>query len=58
MIHLKKQSSRAAFLWPSCYFKTRPPLCALGTSFCTVLEGHDLMTYEVIAILLIVHLLL
>ena len=33
------------FLRPSCYFKTRPPSCALGTSFYTVLEGRDLMTY-------------
>ena len=33
------------FLWPSCYIKTRPPSCALGTSFYTVLEGRDLMTY-------------
>ena len=44
-IHLKKQSSRAAFSQPSCYFKTRPPSCALGTSFYTVLEGSELMTY-------------
>ena len=33
------------FLRPSCYFKTRPPSCALGTSFYTVSEGCDLMTY-------------
>ena len=33
------------FLWPSCYFKTRLPSCALGTSFYTMSEGHDLMTY-------------
>ena len=33
------------FSQPSCYFKTRPPSCALGTSFYTVSEGHDLMTY-------------
>ena len=33
------------FLRPSCYFKTRPPSCALGTSFYTVSEGRDLMTY-------------
>ena len=33
------------FSRPSCYFKTRPPYCALGTSFYTVLEGRDLMTY-------------
>ena len=33
------------FSWPSCYFKTRLPSCALGTSFYTVLEGRDLMTY-------------
>ena len=33
------------FLQPSCYFKTRPPSCALGTSFYTVSEGRDLMTY-------------
>ena len=33
------------FSWPSCYFKTRPPSCALGTSFYTVLEGRDLMMY-------------
>ena len=30
---------------PSCYFKTRPPSCVLGTSFYTVLKGCDLMTY-------------
>ena len=30
---------------PYCYFKTRPPSCALGTSFYTVSEGGDLMTY-------------
>ena len=24
---------------------TRPPSCALGTSFYTILEGSDLMTY-------------
>ena len=33
------------FLWPSCYFKTRLPSCALGTSFYTISEGRDLMTY-------------
>ena len=33
------------FSRPSCYFKTRPPSCALGTSFYTVSEGRDLMTY-------------
>ena len=33
------------FSQPSCYFKTRLPSCALGTSFYTVSEGHDLMTY-------------
>ena len=44
-IHLKKQSSRAAILRPSCYFKTRQPSCALGTSFYTVSEGCDLMMY-------------
>ena len=33
------------FLWPSCYSKTRLPSCALGTSFYTVSEGSDLMTY-------------
>ena len=33
------------FSRPSCYFKTRPPSCALGTSFYTVSEGSDLMTY-------------
>ena len=33
------------FSQPSCYFKTRPPSCALGTSFYTVSEGRDLMTY-------------
>ena len=32
--------------WASiCYFKTRLPFCALGTSFYTVSEGRDLMTY-------------
>ena len=30
---------------PSCYFKTRLPSCALGTSFYTISEGRDLMTY-------------
>ena len=44
-IHLKKQSSRAAIFVAICYFKTRPPSCALGTSFYTVSEGRDLMTY-------------
>ena len=33
------------FSRPSCYFKTRPPSCALGTSFYTVSEGRDFMTY-------------
>ena len=33
------------FSRPSCYFKTRLPSCALGTSFYTVSEGCDLMTY-------------
>ena len=33
------------FSRPSCYFKTRSPSCALGTSFYTVSEGRDLMTY-------------
>ena len=33
------------FSRPYCYFKTRPPSCALGTSFYTVSEGRDLMTY-------------
>ena len=33
------------FSRPSCYFKTRLPSCALGTSFYTVSEGRDLMTY-------------
>ena len=33
------------FSRPSCYSKTRPPSCALGTSFYTVSEGSDLMTY-------------
>ena len=33
------------FLRPSFYFKTRPPSCALGTSFYTVSKGSDLMTY-------------
>ena len=33
------------FLWSLCYFKTRPPSCALGTSFYTMSEGRDLMTY-------------
>ena len=33
------------FLRPSCYFKTRPPSCALGTSFYTISEGRDLMMY-------------
>ena len=33
------------FLRPSCYFKTRPPSCALGTSFYTMSEGRDLMMY-------------
>ena len=33
------------FSRPSCYFKTRPPSCALGTSFYTVSEDRDLMTY-------------
>ena len=31
-----------------CFFKSgplRPPFCALGTSFYTVSEGRDLMTY-------------
>ena len=45
MIHLKKQSLHADFSWPSCYFKTRLPSCALGTSFYTISEGCDLMTY-------------
>ena len=29
----------------SSYFKTRPPSCALGTSFYIVSEDRDLMTY-------------
>ena len=33
------------FSRPSCYSKTKPPSCALGTSFYTVSEGSDLMTY-------------
>ena len=33
------------FSRPSCYSKTRPPSCALGTSFYTVSKGSDLMTY-------------
>ena len=33
------------FLRPSCYFKSRSPFCALGTSLYTVLEGSDPMTY-------------
>ena len=33
------------FLQPSCYFKTRPPSCALGISFYTVSDGRDLMMY-------------
>ena len=33
------------FSQPSCYFKTRPPSCALGTSFYTISEGSDLMRY-------------
>ena len=33
------------FSRPSCNSKTRPPSCALGTSFYTVSEGSDLMTY-------------
>ena len=33
------------FLQQFCYFKNRPPSYALGTSFYTVLEGRDLMTY-------------
>ena len=33
------------FSQPSCYSKTKPPFCALGTSFYTVSEGSDLMTY-------------
>ena len=33
------------FSRPSCYFKTRLPSCALGTSFYTVSEGRDLMTH-------------
>ena len=33
------------FSRPFCYSKTRPPSCALGTSFYTVSEGSDLMMY-------------
>ena len=33
------------FSRPSCLSKTRPPSCALGTSFYTVSEGSDLMKY-------------
>ena len=42
---LRNRAHVLPFLRPSCYFKTRPPSCALGTSFYTVSEGRDLMTY-------------
>ena len=45
MIHMKKQSSRAAIFAASCYSKTRLPSCALATSFYIVSEGSDFMTY-------------
>ena len=41
----KSRAHMLPFSWPSCNSKTRPPSCALGTSFYTVLEGSDLMMY-------------
>ena len=45
MIHFKKQSSRAAIFAAILLFQNHLPSCALGTSFYTVSEGRDLMTY-------------
>ena len=42
---LRNRAHVLPFSRPSCYFKTRPSSCALGTSFYTVSEGRDLMTY-------------
>ena len=44
-IHLKKQSSRAAIFAAILLFQNQAAICALGTSFFTVSEGRDLMTY-------------
>ena len=46
---LKNLDNRSAIHGSHFYFfksgRLRPPSCALGTSFYTVLEGRDLMTY-------------